>query len=856
MARNWRSVNPANYRKKENMAGALLEGFASVYVPTVLKQKELDDKRAYEEEKERKARAAAAAKAAKAQEAKDKKLARAAKALTIKYSGSDNNPEALVYFTQQLQLYDGDVGKVENSTVDMMDRGNLKFVTREIEEEITNNPIDQAPPVRLDQGVGGYKTVDGRPITSLDLPTIAESETVRPEAKDEASQMMENFGPNQIETSETETVTTETGGIELTPFGQQDDKLDYTRLATLDDIEMYRLEIEGGDIKLSEEALSVIDAREKALKSGRTDNNIQKAFSDPDFTGGRLQVLGRTEQGKESDEYLALLSLKEMHDGKAEKPYDAILDAQSIKDAADVRELQRIERIASELGATETDLAAVRAEIAARSGEKTPIEYSSLTANNYEGKARELEDAGRADDAALIREFGNVQFADKPLSTVELGKLNEATLSALSKSVTDTEYLGRINAVISENAAIKDRDAAAEFSISKFDDVKLDTLTVERDNTPEGTEARAQLDALVKLREQQQLGTMPELNLDGGFFMTTYTITDENGETVTVMATTAPSAQGIYDIENRRLVPSEAITRNDSMKTLGDMADLVAQANDKTLKPIREARSQTATMLESARRLESFVDPSQGGNPAILTTVGGDVTKLIDRLGNEYEALNKLYLSGADNETVMQYIDNQASQFAETASLSSQFQAELLKFAYTYASSVLEQRGTGLSNNDFKKALQIVSAGSTYETFSNNLRSQSLQRINTVGRKISDLDTEPQIQLLDRYDPELAKGFKVPMPDYLASRGLGDMVEWANGKASPVDGNGGNGDGPVTPQTTVGSNLSKFKNDPIYGTVKQQIQNAPADKLDKALEIYSKRFGIPADVLRKEFGLN
>jgi hypothetical protein len=292
------------------------------------------------------------------------------------------------------------------------------------------------------------------------------------------------------------------------------------------------------------------------------------------------------------------------------------------------------------------------------------------------------------------------------------------------------------------------------------------------------------------------------------------------------------------------------------MKTLGDMADLVAQANDKTLKPVREARSQTATMLESARRLESFVDPKQGGNPAILTTVGGDVTKLIDRLGNEYEALNNLYLSGADNETVMQYIDNQASQFAETASMSSQFQAELLKFAYTYASAVLEQRGTGLSNNDFKKALQIVSAGSSYETFSNNLRSQSLQRINTVGRKISDLDTEPQIVLLDRYDPELTRGFKVPMPDYLASRGLGDMVEWANGKAAPVKGSGGDGDDTETTPTTVGTNLSKFKNDPIYGTVKQQILNAPADKLDKALQIYSKRFGVPVDVLKKEFGLN
>jgi hypothetical protein len=835
------------------MAGALLEGFASVYVPTVLKQKELEDRRAYEEEKERKARAAAAAKAAKAQEAKDKKLAKNAKILAKQYSGSDNNGEALVFFTQQLQLTDGDVGDVMSLTERMIEDGRLQFVTKTESRPLQGPDVPSDFQTSLTVGDKTYdQTGSGTPLTVGKLDNIANNENNSDAVRDEAGQMSEIFAP----VSEEPNMDTPVEGIEITPFGQQDDKLDYTRLATLDDIEMYRLEIEGGDIKLSEEALAVIDAREKSLKSGRTDDNIQKAFSDPKYTGGRLQVLGRTEQGKQSDEYLALLSLKEMHDGKAEKPYDAILEAQSIKDAADVRELQRIERIASELGATDAELAAVRSEIAARSGERTPIEYSSLTANNYMGTAKELEEAGRVEDANLVREFGAAQFAEKPLSIVELGELNEATLSALSKSVTDEGYLARINTVIAEGTAIKDRDAAAEFSISKFDDVKLDTLTVERDNTPEGTEARAQLDALVKLREQQQLGTMPELNLDGGFFMTTYTITDENGETVTVMSTTAPSAQGIYDIENRRLVPPDAITRNDSMKTLGDMADLVAQANDKTLKPVREARSQTATMLESARRLESFVDPKQGGNPAILTTVGGDVTKLIDRLGNEYEALNNLYLSGADNETVMQYIDNQASQFAETASMSSQFQAELLKFAYTYASAVLEQRGTGLSNNDFKKALQIVSAGSSYETFSNNLRSQSLQRINTVSRKISDLDTEPQIVLLDRYDPELTRGFKVPMPDYLASRGLGDMVEWANGKATPVKGNDGDGDVPVETPPTVGSNLSKFKNDPIFETVKQKIQNAPADRIDQALEIYSKRFNIPADVLRKEFELN
>lgn len=833
MARNWRSVNPANYRKKENMAGALLEGFASVYVPTVLKQKELDDKRAYEEEKERKARAAAAAKAAREQERKDKKLAKNAKILARQYSGSDNNGEALVFFTQQLQLTDGDVGDVMTLTERMIEDGRLKFVTREVDKPLQGPdvprdfPLTVSPENRdsITEFNSGKKITAGNVGNFKSIPDAEGNET-NP-YKTEGDQMSEIFAP----VSEEPAIPLPEEGIEITPFGQQDDKLDYTRLATLDDIEMYRLEIEGGDIKLSEEALAVIDAREKALKSGRTDNNIQKAFSDPDFTGGRLQVLGRTEEGKQSDEYLALLSLKEMHDGKAEKPYDAILDAQSIKDAADVRELQRIERIASELGATDTDLAAVRAEIAARSGEKTPIEYSSLTANNYEGKARELEDAGRADDAALVREFGKAQFAEKPLSIVELGGLNEVTLNALNSTVTDQEYKTRIQTVLSEKAAIKDRETAKDeltmrrelvgkdekelqdiitspdfspelqasaqaildsrtetFDLTKYDDVQTATLTTIINSDKTNPKLIPELQALVANRQQ---GT-PKIMAGSETFVVKFL--DEAGE---LQITTAKLTEdGRYvDLNN----PTTTVEPADGQAVVNldlqtDMYDDVIKINQSVIKPLREQRVAMLTTLQSAKKLDDLVNPQMGGDPTILTTVGGQLVPFMQRAGVEVATLVDLYnqqgftrnqIDAAIDKRVSDYLAN--SRLGDTARKAALFQAEKIKLAFSFAASSLGQSNTGLSNKDFDNALRIIDTGSTYKSFSENIRSQAQAVVDKTQNMVTDFTEDDSVRLLRSVDQtgELFNGYSTAATEYATKRGLGDAVQWLSG--SPTE---------------------------------------------------------------------
>jgi hypothetical protein len=196
------------------------------------------------------------------------------------------------------------------------------------------------------------------------------------------------------------------------------------------------------------------------------------------------------------------------------------------------------------------------------------------------------------------------------------------------------------------------------------------------------------------------------------------------------------------------------------------------------------------------------------------------------------------------------------------ASKASQFEAELLKYAYLYATVSLEQRGAGLSNTDFKNALQIVGPGSDYTTFSNNLRSRSLEGIEKVKGRINDLvGTSAQIKILDQLDPSknLSSGYTQTVEQYLEGRGLSHLVEYATTKATvqnPPPGNGGNDASKITP--TIGQALSTYKNAPTYAKNKdaysRMLESQGEVEANKYLDILSKYYDIPVDVLRKEFG--
>lgn len=478
---------------------------------------------------------------------------------------------------------------------------------------------------------------------------------------------------------------------------------------------------------------------------------------------------------------------------------------------------------------------------------RKPIEWSTITKDNFEGNAKELEDAGDADGAKRVREYGKVISADKPLSIVELGKLDSVVLDALSSTVTDADYKSRIDDIRVRKSAQATKENIDSFDIMKYNNADASVLQTAIDAAESGP-IKVQLEALKKHRENNPDNI--ELDMSAGFLITTYTVDGE-----TFVATTAPTKNGqLYDVDRQQLIPANAAPESKNVKMIGAQASLLAQMNDKILVPLTESRREMAYMLESAQRLEKFVDPAQGGKPEILTTVGGDVTRGIERLGNEYNALNKLFLGGASEAEVFSYIDTSLDNLGETASIASQFQAEVLKFAYLYATVSLEQRGAGLSNTDFANALKIVQAGSDYKTFSSNLRARSKEGIGKVEGRISDItSTDGQIKLLDLLDPSgnLSSGYKISAQDYLTGRGLGDMYTYANSAVTaPIE----DPTKTVPKNKPVGQRVSEYKGSDTFAADKKKYDDQSPENQLKWAEIMSITHNIPVELIIKAYG--
>ena len=861
----WRDTQAAvssgkkNYYKNEDSFGLAFSKGADIIAKSWMQQAADEKEEAKIKAKEERAARRAAAERQRKAEEKAQKNKKNALILSETFSGTNNNPQAVNYFQQQLTLMDGDVGAVMTATQNMVESGRLEFTT-ETESRELQGPLLRRSDVDLD--VAARSTVDAS-IDAYDRGDTETAERIQNVAADYVSagegsekpgqspleagmekQMDAILGPEGENDASLEPVEIEKRGIKITPFGETPAKLDYTRLKTLEDIELYKDELKGDNVTLDADLLKILEDREALLKGRGLKATINSLAGDLEAAKNQLQTAELLKETN-TDEYVAIKALVDAEE-KNLKPWETIVEPESFV-GLDKAALEQKRRVAKSLGAKDDDLKIIDAEIAAQNEIKKPIEWSTITKDNFEGNAKELEDAGDTDGAKRVREYGKVISADKPLSIVELGKLDSVVLDALSSTVTDAEYKSRIDDIRVRKSAQATKENIDSFDIMKYNNADASILQTAIDAAEPGP-IKVQLEALKKHRENNPDNI--ELDMSAGFLITTYTVDGE-----TFVATTAPTKNGqLYDVDRQQLIPANAAPESKNVKMIGAQASLLAQMNDKILVPLTESRREMAYMLESAQRLEKFVDPAQGGKPEILTTVGGDVTRGIERLGNEYNALNKLFLGGASEAEVFSYIDTSLGNLEETASIASQFQAEVLKFAYLYATVSLEQRGAGLSNTDFANALKIVQAGSDYKTFSSNLRARSKEGIGKVEGRISDItSTDGQVKLLDLLDPSgnLSSGYKISAQDYLTGRGLGDMYTYANSAVTaPIE----------DPTKTVpknkppGQKVSEYKGSDTFEADKKKYNEMSPENREVWADIMATMHNIPVELIIKAYG--
>lgn len=322
------------------------------------------------------------------------------------------------------------------------------------------------------------------------------------------------------------------------------------------------------------------------------------------------------------------------------------------------------------------------------------------------------------------------------------------------------------------------------FDLTDYDDVKTETLQTIIDDPNTDPRKVTQLEALVNNRNN----AAPKVDPKSSDYLITYV--DEAGEQQATVAKLAADGSGFVDLTSNKPVQPVEGTQPLNLALQGEMYDNVVKINTSLIKPLKEQRLAMVTSLDAAVKLDKLAEE----NPEILTVVGGKLPGLLKRVGVETKAFVDIVKGGGSVDEALSAIDQRFNEYinnsplGETARAAALFQAEKVKMAFMFAASSLGQSGQGLSDKDFQRALAILDQGSTYETFTKNLRSQMRSVIFRTDTMISDFNEDASVNLLRTLpgSEQVLAGYNQNAQTYAASRNLGDAFTWAQGQDAAV----------------------------------------------------------------------
>ncbi|HAW78485.1 MAG TPA: hypothetical protein DCX27_01405, partial [Balneola sp.] len=322
-------------------------------------------------------------------------------------------------------------------------------------------------------------------------------------------------------------------------------------------------------------------------------------------------------------------------------------------------------------------------------------------------------------------------------------------------------------------ALILSSKSSADFDLKDYDNVENSTIKAIIASKGVAAENIVKLQTLLNARSNNA----PKIMAGSETFLVQYK------EGNIIKSTTAKlTADGRYvDLNNpTRVITPAQNTQVVNLDLNADLYDDIIKIQQSIIVPIDEQREAMASTLESAKKLDDLVNPALGGDPTILTTVGGKVAPFMQRVGLEIATMVDMFNSDGNkvntvnsfvNSTVAKYI--QASQgLSDKAKTAALFEAERIKLAFSFAASALGQSGQGLSNDDFKYSLTVVSIGNTYDKFSTNIRSQVQSIISKTDRIVGRFRKNTAVNLLKRNDPTLFQGYEQTAEQYANDNNL------------------------------------------------------------------------------------
>jgi hypothetical protein len=431
--------------------------------------------------------------------------------------------------------------------------------------------------------------------------------------------------------------------------------------------------------------------------------------------------------------------------------------------------------------------------------------FTDITRENARGQIADAVAAGDEQAAEAIRQYAEGLEID--IDTTELAGLPLDELQRRRSLSTDPSEIAVLD------RAIK---SAEEFST---DDEEWRDISTVREGNWRSIVAKAEEAGDVDYAERVR--ALGEQFDEGGYSLSdqTYVITyqDDNGQTRRVTAPVDEDTGRFIDLSTGKAIERDRLVGNaiPSENVSGFLKEYARISG--RVEPFQERRGALLDTMRSAQSLENLVRQ----NDNILTSIGGGGTRLINSLRQEFDALNALVSSGASGQEIDAEINRIAQENAgvlgevsDQAQLATLFNAEVLRFAFNYAKTGLGQEGVGLSNKDFDNALKIVSAGSSYDTFSKNLRSRVSEGIDAVEDNRLELGQDPAVRAVlempnaERWTSDL---LNFSTEQFVQSRGMGEMYQWSQTEPEAVEqAQNGTQTEPETSQDPTGPLLEKY----------------------------------------------
>jgi hypothetical protein len=766
--------------------------------------------------------------AAKEKEAADRK--RKAESLAKEFGADPKNNEAITYFTEQLFFFDDNTSSVYDKAESDVKRGKIKFVPKK--EELFLQGPDVPRDFPLTVSPDGKKPLSkfssGKALTAgnvgnfVSIPDEDGNET-NP-YKTEGDQMAAIFAPISEQPSKTNTFE----GLEIDPDAKEPIELDYQRLTTLDDIDLYVGEIKSKGQTLTDDQQTVIDNRTDLLNGRRVDAAITDAVKDEKNAKSALMALEAkvTQAGTEDEknritdsyEYKAIKGFVERFAlGEA---YEVPL--QNLKTSQDV-ELELLFISLNKKNVPKGTMDILR-EYKAR---YTKQEKEAELKENQPTLSEQISIINLDDDgiAELAKITANSNDPKTQMIYEYATLLKEA---ASGKDINVSEYLGNMGSV----NATKNRIIEIKNDTTLTKDEKAKILAVMEPHLVELQQSAKKL----KLTDTDYIGDVV-IDAQKGIVQKQELVLTENGEFFSPLLQKTFSSD---EVQNAISV--------DAQETLMSNA---TRLQDNAFAKMGDHRKNMSDLLRRAKNIDDIVQTTDG---EILTFVGGRFPAIMKRIENEVGSLNTL-LSGSSTGTINSVVENainaemqEQSQQLDKIGINAQefaeYQSRLIEFAFTYARTGLGQVRT--TDQDFNAAVKVVSAGSDYPTFSRNLRGLVKQAFAMNQEAHDGYLVRPDVDLAANTvgAKEVYAKFLIPMSEYLQNQvDVPEAITWMNTEVQQ---------GPA-PQKNPNQVLNQYLNSDAY---KNDMKKVNEFKIQEDQEIFinmiARRLKLSPSIVRSQ----